>query len=94
MKVFKFGGASVKNSESIRNILNIISSYNTNDLIVVVSAMDKTTNALEEVVKMYLENNQEHLHKVDEIFTFHEKICLDLFFAISRYPHTFNSDLT
>ena len=61
MKVFKFGGASVKNSESIRNILNIISSYNTNDLIVVVSAMDKTTNALEEVVKMYLENNQEYL---------------------------------
>ena len=58
MKVFKFGGASVKNSESIRNILNIISSFNTNDLIVVVSAMDKTTNALEEVVKMYLENNQ------------------------------------
>ena len=79
MKVFKFGGASVKNAESIRNILNIISSYNTNDLIVVVSAMDKTTNALEEVVKMYLENNQEYLHKVDEIFTFHEGICLDLF---------------
>ena len=79
MKVFKFGGASVKNSESIRNILNIISSYNTNDLIVVVSAMDKTTNALEEVVKMYLENNQEYLHKVDEIFTFHKGICIDLF---------------
>ena len=79
MKVFKFGGASVKNSESIRNILNIISSYNTNDLIVVVSAMDKTTNALEEVVKMYLENNKEYLHMVDEIFTFHEGICLDLF---------------
>ena len=79
MKVFKFGGASVKNSESIRNILNIISSYNTNKLIVVVSAMDKTTNALEEVVKMYLENNEEYLHKVDEIFTFHEGICLDLF---------------
>ena len=71
MKVFKFGGASVKNSESIRNILNIISSYNTNDLIVVVSAMDKTTNALEEVVKMYLENNQEYLHKVDELSLIH-----------------------
>ena len=79
MKVFKFGGASVKNSESIRNILNIISSYKTNDLIVVVSAMDKTTNALELVVKMYLENNQGYIHKVDEIFTFHEGICLDLF---------------
>ena len=79
MKVFKFGGASVKNSESIRNILNIISSYNINKLIFVVSAMDKTTNALEEVVKMYLENNQEYIHKVDEIFNFHEGICLDLF---------------
>ena len=70
MKVFKFGGASVKNSDSIRNILNIISSYNVNDLIVVVSAIDKTTNALEQVVEMYLKNNQEYLQKVDEIFTF------------------------
>ena len=47
MKVFKFGGASVKNSDSIRNIVEIIRSYGTKELIIVVSAMDKTTNALE-----------------------------------------------
>ena len=79
MKVFKFGGASVKNSESIRNIVEIIRSYGSNELIIVVSAMDKTTNALENVLELYLKNNKEYLQKIDEIFIFHDKICRDLF---------------
>ena len=79
MKVFKFGGASVKNSDSIRNIVEIIRSYGTNELIIVVSAMDKTTNALENVLELYLKNNQEYLQKIDQIFMFHDKICRDLF---------------
>ena len=78
MKVFKFGGASVKNSDSIRNIVEIIRSYGTNELIVVVSAMDKTTNALENVLELYLKNNKEYLQKIDQIFIFHDKICLSL----------------
>ncbi len=79
MKVFKFGGASVKNSDSIRNIVEIIRSYGTKELIIVVSAMDKTTNALENVLELYLKNNQEYLQKIDQIFRFHDKICGDLF---------------
>ena len=79
MKVFKFGGASVKNSDSIRNIVEIIRSYGTKELIIVVSAMDKTTNALENVLELYLKNNQEYLQKIDQIFIFHDKICRDLF---------------
>ena len=79
MKVFKFGGASVKNSDSIRNIVEIIRSYGANELIVVVSAMDKTTNALENVLELYLKNNQEYLQKIDQIFIFHDQICRDLF---------------
>lgn len=79
MKVFKFGGASVKNSDSIRNIVEIIRSHGANELIVVVSAMDKTTNALENVLELYLKNNQEYLQKIDQIFIFHDKICRDLF---------------
>ena len=47
MKVFKFGGASIKDASSIKNILKIISIYNDEKLIIVVSAMGKTTNALE-----------------------------------------------
>ena len=79
MKVFKFGGASVKNSDSIRNIVKIIRLHRIDELIIVVSAMDKTTNALENVIELYLKNNQEYLQKIDQIFSFHEKICLDLF---------------
>ena len=79
MKVFKFGGASVKNSDSIRNIVEIIRSYGSNELIIVVSAMDKTTNALENVLELYLKKNKEYLQKIDQIFIFHDKICRDLF---------------
>lgn len=67
MKVFKFGGASIKDIESIINVKNIIKSY-TNDLVIVASAMGKTTNALEDVIqaKQNGELEQAHLlwHKI------------------------------
>ena len=53
MKVFKFGGASIKDVPSIKNILEIISKYEKDNLVIVVSAMGKTTNALEKVVDSY-----------------------------------------
>ena len=51
MIVFKFGGASVKDADAVRNVCNIIRGYESNQLVVVVSAMGKTTNALELVVQ-------------------------------------------
>ena len=53
MKVFKFGGASVRDAAAVRNVANILRSYAGEPLVVVVSAMGKTTNALEEVVNAY-----------------------------------------
>jgi len=50
MKVFKFGGASVKDAESVRNAARILERYSKEQLFVVVSAMGKTTNALEQIV--------------------------------------------
>ena len=50
MKVFKFGGASVKDTANIINVKSIIESY-PKDLVIVVSAMGKTTNALEAVIQ-------------------------------------------
>jgi len=50
MKVFKFGGASVKDEAGVKNVGNLLSHFPTDDLVIVVSAMGKTTNALEEVV--------------------------------------------
>ena len=47
MLVFKFGGASVKSAEAVRNIVKILKAYQEEEIVVVVSAMGKTTNALE-----------------------------------------------
>ena len=55
MKVFKFGGASVKDAAGVRNVAKVLSHFAQDDLLIVVSAMGKTTNALEEVVMAYRE---------------------------------------
>lgn len=55
MKVFKFGGASVKDAGGVRNVAKVLSHFPENDLLIVVSAMGKTTNALEEVVWAHAE---------------------------------------
>ena len=79
MKVFKFGGASIKDISSIKNILKIISTYNEDRLVIVVSAMGKTTNALELVVHNYF-NNKENLQvSISEVYNFHSEIINNLF---------------
>jgi aspartate kinase len=52
MKVFKFGGASVKDASSIRNVASIIRKYAAERLVIVVSAMGKTTNAIEQIAQL------------------------------------------
>ena len=78
MKVFKFGGASVKNADAVKNVAQILSGYKDN-LVVVISAMGKTTNLMESLVKAYFNNE----NITNEIFTqfkvFHTEICDDLF---------------
>jgi len=54
IKVFKFGGASVNSAEGIRNLVSIIRKYKDDKILVVVSAMGKTTNALEELLGYYM----------------------------------------
>ena len=54
MRVFKFGGASVKDAESVRNVLNILKRYEGVDLVVVISAMGKTTNQFEQLLHAHL----------------------------------------
>ena len=53
MKVFKFGGASVKDAAGVRNVAKVLAHFPDDDLLIVVSAMGKTTNALEEEVSAY-----------------------------------------
>ncbi|HKH60694.1 MAG TPA: aspartate kinase [Flavitalea sp.] len=59
MKVFKFGGASVNSIDRIKNVANIVQNYSGEKLLIVVSAMGKTTNALEKVVEAFYNNKQD-----------------------------------
>lgn len=59
MRVFKFGGASINSIERIENVKNIISANSTGKLLIIISAMGKTTNALEAVVNAYFSGNKE-----------------------------------
>ena len=59
MKVFKFGGASVSTAEKIINVGKILQEYPDEKLLVVISAMGKTTNALEKVVESFYAGEKE-----------------------------------
>src|SRR5688572_20236416 len=59
MKVFKFGGASVNSTDRIKNVADILRSYSGEKILVVVSAMGKTTNALEKVVEAFYNNKKD-----------------------------------
>jgi aspartate kinase len=80
MLVFKFGGASVKNAEAIQNVSKILSLYSANKRLVVISAMGKTTNALEEIVQALWEKNvSSYKYLVEETYNFHLNILNKLF---------------
>src|SRR5690606_7857252 len=74
MQVFKFGGASVRNAENIKNAASIISHYRTGDLLVIVSAIDKTTNRLEEVTNAYFHQNGDPMQLLAAIKGYHLEI--------------------
>ncbi|HPF97560.1 MAG TPA: aspartate kinase [Mangrovimonas sp.] len=79
MKIFKFGGASVKDAEGIKNVIHVLNTVGFQDTLLVVSAMGKTTNAFEVVVKNYFNNKKELLSSIQEIKKYHNSILLDLF---------------
>ena len=78
MKVFKFGGASVKSAESIKNLVSILKKEDVK-LIVVVSAMNKITNLLEEICSAYFTQSETMHSLVDQLVSFHTEILQSLF---------------
>ncbi|MDP4238894.1 MAG: aspartate kinase [Bacteroidota bacterium] len=79
MQVYKFGGASVRSAEGIRNIYRIVSGVQDN-LFVVVSAMGKTTNAMEVVLDCFMKaDHQASLNKLAEVESYHKDIIEELF---------------
>lgn len=79
MKVFKFGGASVKNAASVKNVASILKLFPDEKIAVVVSAMDKTTNALEKVTDAHCRKSGDAHNLLQEVKLFHESIIEELF---------------
>ncbi len=79
MRIFKFGGASVKDADGIRNVHNVLQTVGFEDVLLVISAMGKTTNSLEEVIKNYFDKSPELQSSIQEVKKYHNQILLDLF---------------
>ena len=79
MKVYKFGGASIKDCKSIKRLVNIIRNDNCDKIILIVSAMGKTTNSMEDLVLSYTKSFKNLRTKLELIKTFHTDILKGLF---------------
>ncbi len=77
MQIYKFGGASLKKAEALKTIIDIISDKK--ELVIVVSAIDKTTNKLEKLIDAYLNDKSEKFEILDEIKDFHTNFALSAF---------------
>lgn len=79
MQVYKFGGASVKDATAVKNVTTILKENSTNQKVVVISAMGKCTNELENVVNLYYANNSSWETALDSLFDKHVAIMKDLY---------------
>jgi aspartate kinase len=79
MRIFKFGGASVKDASGIKNVYDVLQKVGFDDVLLVVSAMGKTTNALEVVVKDYFDKTASLQSSIQDVKKYHNQILLDLF---------------
>jgi len=79
MRIFKFGGASVKDAEGVKNLVKVLKTVGYDNTLIVVSAMGKTTNALEGVIYNYFNNTKELQSSIQDVKKYHNGILLDLF---------------
>ena len=79
MRVFKFGGASVKDADGVRNLLKVMNDMGHSNTLIVVSAMGKTTNAIEKVIGNYFNNKSAFRSSLQDVRKFHNAILLELF---------------
>ena len=78
MNVFKFGGASVNSADAVRNMASIIKRYYGESLVVVISAMGKTTNRLEKMVAGATPLSERLMH-LSELRDYHLQMAAELF---------------
>jgi len=94
IQVFKFGGASVQDAAGVKNVATILRKYADIPIIAVVSAMGKTTNALEKVLNFYLQHDTFRLIETfNSIKEYHENILLELFPDTEHFVYKYMGSL-
>ena len=79
MQIYKFGGASVKDADGVKNVALLLNELEAKNTIIVISAMGKTTNALEEVVHNYFNDTDALNESIQKNVAFHHTIASQLF---------------
>lgn len=79
MRVFKFGGASIKDPQAIRNVLHVLQTVGFDNSLIIASAMGKTTNALEDVINNYFKKPEELKQAIQVVKDYHFEIIDGLF---------------
>ena len=79
MRIFKFGGASVKNADGIHNMYRVMEQTGHENTLIVVSAMGKTTNAFEKLIEVYFEDSQKTQSQLNEVIDYHSGIMNEIF---------------
>ena len=92
MQIFKFGGASVKDAEGVKNVVNVLQKVGYTNTLIVVSAMGKTTNLLEKVVACYLNSTTNLDTAVANVIEYHQKISNNLFPNSTHKVHQKTAD--
>ena len=85
MRVFKFGGASVKSADAVKNVSKVLNAHGDGPLVVVISAMGKITNKMEQLVDAYFHNDNTKKQLFDEVKAFHCEITDEL--LIDEYDY-------
>lgn len=79
MRIFKFGGASVKDANSVKNVGRVLQQEGVDGVLIVISAMEKMTNAFEKIIDAYFYKKENLKSTIDFVDDFHKKIIDDLF---------------
>jgi aspartate kinase len=79
MRIFKFGGTSVKDADGVQNLVKVLKEVGHEDTLLIVSAMGKTTNAMEKIVNSYFDDKNGLSAAVQEVIAYHNAILMELF---------------
>ncbi|MDG1244959.1 MAG: aspartate kinase [Polaribacter sp.] len=79
MKIFKFGGASIKDAEGVKNLVKVVQQHSSENTLVVISAMGKMTNAFEALIDAYFYKQDALQAKRNQVESFHRNIMDELF---------------